>query len=302
MKLFSVIVANYNNGRYLDDLIQSVLNQTFTNWELLIADDASTDNSAEVVEKYLTDKRIKFIRHANNCGAGAAFRTAAEASTGDVIGMLGADDALVPEALKKMLEAHEKNGEAAMITSRALDCDGDLQPYGICDISGRQPEGVPLIREIHICNFVTFKRKYYNKTEGFSAIYRRGVDIDIYLKMEESGGGLAFVDEPLYLYRRHELGISQGTNGTRAYAYSLLAHVEAYKRRIRSGFTPNITAKEYKQKLFLYYQRSSYYSRIDGRHRESVVFLFKAARSNYLHFFSKNFWSGLFYNLVKVTV
>jgi len=70
--------------------------------------------------------------------------------------------------------------------------------------------------------------------------------------MEESGGSYSFIDEPLYLYRRHDGGISQGGNGNRAAVYSLLAHIEAYKRRMTNKFTPNITEQEYITNLFYF--------------------------------------------------
>lgn len=299
MVLFSIIVANFNNGRFLDDLIQSVQKQTYHNWELIIADDASTDNSENIVAKYLVDSRIQWLKHKVNKGAGAAFKTACDHSSGEIIGMLGADDGLVPEALAKMAVAHAELKQAAMITSMAYDCDADFKPVGICKISGKQPAGISFIREIHVCNFVTFKREYYEKTLGFEARYRRGVDVDIYLKMEESGGSIAFLEEPVYLYRRHDGGISQGGNGSRAYAFVLWTQEQAYKRRKKQHFEPNLTHREYQEKALECFQLMAYYARIDGKRLASLKHTLTCVLVKPAFLGHKSFWSSLFYNLIN---
>ncbi|MCE2834403.1 MAG: glycosyltransferase [Chitinophagaceae bacterium] len=69
--VFSVIVANYNNGRYLPDLVRSLQAQTLGDWELVIADDASTDDSESLIGPFLTDGRIRWVRHDINRGARA---------------------------------------------------------------------------------------------------------------------------------------------------------------------------------------------------------------------------------------
>ena len=72
---FSLIMANYNNDKYIAEAINSVLNQTFKDWELIIVDDCSTDNSLSVIESFLSDKRIKLIKHEQNKGYISALKT-----------------------------------------------------------------------------------------------------------------------------------------------------------------------------------------------------------------------------------
>lgn len=60
--LVSIIMPSYNTAQYIEKTIKSVLDQTYTNWELIIVDDCSTDNTDEVVKNYLTDKRIKYLK------------------------------------------------------------------------------------------------------------------------------------------------------------------------------------------------------------------------------------------------
>lgn len=102
----SVIISNYNYGQYLSTAISSVLAQTYQNFEIIIIDDGSTDNSREVI-KYLHEKssdKIKFIFQSNQ-GQGAAFNTAFEAVNGEVIAFLDADDIWLPNKLEQIVDA-----------------------------------------------------------------------------------------------------------------------------------------------------------------------------------------------------
>jgi glycosyltransferase involved in cell wall biosynthesis len=259
---FSIIVANYNNGRYLPDLVRSMQTQTISDWELVIADDASTDDSESFITPFLSDDRIVWVRHTENRGAAAAFRTAMDNSRAEVIGMLGADDALMPEALEKMLEAHRLHPDASMINSACLWCDDTLRVIEKYRHYRPLAPGEALIRHLCIGSFATFKRNSYLSTEGFDPDFRKALDHDIYLKLDEVGA-LYFVDEPLYLYRRNPQGISQDSNGMRAAQYSVKARLNAYERR-KGSAKENLTAKEADSLRETWYLREMLYARLQG--------------------------------------
>ena len=67
--LVSIIMPSYNTAKYISDSIDSVLRQTYTNWELIIVDDCSTDNTDDIVKEYLSDNRIKYLKNEKNSGA-----------------------------------------------------------------------------------------------------------------------------------------------------------------------------------------------------------------------------------------
>lgn len=102
-ELISIITPVYNSEKYIADTINSVLAQTYTNWEMLIADDCSSDNSAEIIKKY-TDSRIKYFRLETNSGAAIARNKALEKAKGNYIAFLDSDDAWKPEKLEKQLK------------------------------------------------------------------------------------------------------------------------------------------------------------------------------------------------------
>ncbi len=245
--IFSVIVANYNNGKYLLPLIESIQKQTFRAWELVIADDCSTDNSMEILAPYMAHSgvppsgvppnQIKVIRHEQNRGAATTFRTAMENSVGEFVALLGADDALTLDALQIMYDAHLQYPKASMVYSRYYDCDGELNIVGIGTLTKPIEEVKSIIHQICVANLVTFKRKFYDQTEGLNPYFKRALDQDLFLKLEEVGE-VVFVDKPLYYYRRHSAGISQEGNSEKARMFHIMAMYDAYKRRKKSGVPP----------------------------------------------------------------
>lgn len=116
--LVSIITPTYNCGRFIGETIESVQQQTYTNWEMIIVDDCSTDDTKSVVEKYLQqDKRIKYHCLAENSGAAVARTKAMELATGQYMAFLDSDDLWMPDKLEKQLEFMQKNNYAFTSTS-----------------------------------------------------------------------------------------------------------------------------------------------------------------------------------------
>ena len=106
----SIITPTYNCGDFIGETIQSVLKQTYQNWEMIIVDDASNDNTREIVEKYCEkDKRIKYYLLDQNSGAAVARTKAMELATGKYIAFLDSDDLWLPDKLEKQISFMEVN-------------------------------------------------------------------------------------------------------------------------------------------------------------------------------------------------
>ncbi|WP_340064189.1 glycosyltransferase family 2 protein [Ascidiimonas aurantiaca] len=119
--LVSVIMPAYNAGKFIKDSITSVRNQTYTNWELIITDDASTDTTANLVKDFcIKDPRIQLLQLPGNFGAGMARNKAIEHAQGDFIAFLDADDLWVPEKLEKQLLFMQKKNIQVSFTSYNL--------------------------------------------------------------------------------------------------------------------------------------------------------------------------------------
>lgn len=118
--LVSVLMANYNYERFLGEAIESVLNQTYQNLEMIVCDDGSTDNSREVVERYAQrDPRVRLIAQENG-GVASALNAAYAASKGEVVCLLDSDDTFLPQKVEEVVLAFHK-------FSRAGVCHHQLQ-------------------------------------------------------------------------------------------------------------------------------------------------------------------------------
>ena len=107
--LVSIIMPSYNTAKFISETIESVLAQTYTDWELIIVDDCSTDNTDEVVESFLPDNRIKYIKNEKNSGAAFSRNRALCEAKGKWIAFLDSDDVWLPEKLEKQIAFMEKN-------------------------------------------------------------------------------------------------------------------------------------------------------------------------------------------------
>ena len=253
--LFSVLVANYQNAEYLDAALESIVAQTSRNWEAVVVDDASTDESRHRLERWQHDRRFTVIFHSKRRGTGAAFRTAADAARGELMGMLGADDALASDAIERMVYAHAQHPSASLINSALVMCDENLHPSGMPNPYRALEPGETLIRECPVSSFATFKRAAYLRTGGFDDTLWRAVDHDIYFKLEEVGT-LAYVNAPIYLYRANPRGVSQGDNGMKAAQSAVIARAHAFQRR-KGTALPNLTNGEFRAMMSVFHRREA---------------------------------------------
>ena len=112
--MVSIVVPVYNAANYIEKTIEMVCRQTYKDWELILVDDASRDESAQVIENYIKNqgKRIRLIRKKVNQGAAEARNTGIDASSGRYIAFLDADDVWDPEKLEKQVAYMERTGAA----------------------------------------------------------------------------------------------------------------------------------------------------------------------------------------------
>lgn len=109
-ELVSIITPSYNTAKFIGKTIESVQNQTYCNWEMIIVDDCSFDNTDDVVAKYLIDERIRYIKNDKNSGAAVSRNRALREAKGKWIAFLDSDDLWMPEKLEKQISFMEKNG------------------------------------------------------------------------------------------------------------------------------------------------------------------------------------------------
>jgi len=230
---FSILIANYNNGKFFRSCYDSIIAQSCDNWEAVILDDASTDDSLEVIESIIgNDKRFKIFKNENNSGVGITKSKLIELATGEICGFVDPDDAITPNALISSIQIFKKQKDVVLTYSKYVKCDENLQQIDIPKNPLPVPNNDPYFFNcpVHIVHFVCFRKDIYETTEKINIEMKIAEDQDLYLKMYEKGK-VKFIDEANYLYRMHSGGISQNDNRPKSREYFSKVIFNAMQRR-----------------------------------------------------------------------
>ncbi len=198
----SIIVCTYNRAHHLNKGIDSVLNQTFTNWELLIVDDGSSDNTFEIVNSYL-DKynNIRYLKHQNKkqCYAKNA---GIQASFGRYITLLDSDDSYKPNHLESRLEYMKAHPEIDLIQGGFFSAEEIL----VADYY--QPSKLINLKECVLGPTFFGKRKVFFELEGFKHM-TYGEDTDLWERAEKIFKTHTIKEPETYIYTRAETSITK---------------------------------------------------------------------------------------------
>ena len=230
---FSVLVANYNNGEFFRDCYQSIVSQSYDNWEAIILDDKSTDNSLQIIRELIgDDSRFRIYENAENAGVGVIKAKLIELATGDICGFVDPDDAILPKAIENAVAVFRNNPKTVLTYSMLMKCDKDLQPVAPFQSAKQVANNNPYFFNcpIVINHFVCFRRDIYLQTEKINQELRISEDQDLYLKMYEKGN-VKFISDTNYLYRTHAGGISQNDNKKKSYELWGMVIWNAMQRR-----------------------------------------------------------------------
>jgi glycosyltransferase involved in cell wall biosynthesis len=211
MPAVSVVMPAYNVSCYIGDAIESVQRQTFTDWELLIVDDGSADDTLGVAARYRDRDGRSVLIHRTNGGISAARNEALARATGAVIAILDSDDVWLPEFLEKQLRILAQQPEIDVVTGNAWFMgsrrDGQLaRPYP--DLRPA-PDLLNLIADEQ-CVFImsVFRRRVYDTLGGFDVTMRSNEDYDYWLRAAAAGFRFHRNDEPLGRYRQRDDSLS----------------------------------------------------------------------------------------------
>jgi glycosyltransferase involved in cell wall biosynthesis len=207
----SVCIPTYNYAEYISFAVESVLNQTFQDFELIILDDCSSDGTQEVVQKYLTDERIIFEVNSVNLGLPGNWNRCIEKARGKYIKFILADDMFASsDALARMVSVLDSNPEISIVASARNIIDSQSQLVRIASEfkSDFTIDGEILIyyclREINNLigepTVVMFRRS--DGLRGFDSRYCQLVDMEMWLHLLEKGR-FAFINTPLASFRIH---------------------------------------------------------------------------------------------------
>lgn len=206
---FSILVAHYNNYNYFTECYDSILKQTYQEYEIVLVDDCSTDDSYQkIIELTKDNPKVKIFRNEENSGVGLTKKRCIDLASGEICGFVDPDDTLTENALQIIIENYTENN--IVVYSQFYECDAKLNPIKLFPHSRAIKNGNKLFFNVFFeaTHFFTFKREAYYKTSGINDKLTSAVDQDLYLKLYEIGN-FKFVKAPLYYYRIHEKGVSQ---------------------------------------------------------------------------------------------
>lgn len=228
-ELVSVIMPSYNTAEYIKETIQSVLAQTYDNWELIIVDDCSTDNTDEVVADFLSDTRIRYIKNDINSGAALSRNRALREANGKWIAFLDSDDLWEPQKLEKQIAFMKDNDYAFSYTDYMIRLNGEWLPYIY-----NGPDKVTRRKMYDYCYFSTITVMYDRDVIGLIQIedLRKNNDYAMWLQAIEKSNCYRF-PECLSYYIKHEGSVSSGSK------FKLIKwHYILYKKGLhKSSFT-----------------------------------------------------------------
>lgn len=283
--MISIIMPVYNSEKYVSDAIESVCNQSYKNWELLIVNDGSTDHSSKIIDDYAKkDSRIK-VFHRSNEGVSMARNYALDKCNGNYITFIDSDDVYHPERLKKMMQIFVQNPDCDIVFSRHKEFRGEL---GAGDTRGT---GSVKINNGNILQkIISDSRKHFvwnsmikseiAKKERFAPIrfaedfcYIR--DCAFYCKK------VAAMDDVLYFYRRDNENAMTSHFFSEKYILDYMKLVEniydfCKEHKLEDEFYKKMVAHEYAQNSMRIRKSGSYSKFVacmnDKKFREGMKF------------------------------
>lgn len=245
--LVSVVVPNYCHGKYLSQRLDSILAQTFQNFELIILDDASTDNglSYSIIEKYRGNSHVSKIIY-NDLNSGSTFvqwQRGIQIAQGDFVWIAESDDYCAPTFLEDVMACYERFPHSVVVTSRSISVDeNNDELFPRSNYSGMETcyDGISFIREKLLCsNFYV--------TNASSVVFRKNVALSLphsYMNYKAAGdrlfwilmaerGMITIIDRPLNYFRQHQNKVSlrrefDGTQCRENYAICQYMHSKGY--------------------------------------------------------------------------
>lgn len=250
--LISVLMPAYNAGQFIGTAINSILNQTEQNFELVIINDGSTDSTAQIINQF-NDKRIRYV--ANNKNEGIVFtlnKGIAEARS-EFIARQDADDVSMPTRFEKQLLYMQANSDCALLgTARArMNEHGTLHTYASSPKVIANPTLIDLAaRNIFVHGSVMMRANALQKIDGYNSTFQHCEDYELWMRFLVNGYQAAILPERLYALREHRGQISHENKTTQTLMTMLV-------RDLHTNKITQAQVQKYAKDVNLYYPKIS---------------------------------------------
>lgn len=220
--LVSVVIATYNMGQYIGQAVESVLNQSWTNLEIIVVDDGSTDNTPDVMQRFLENEKVVYIKNENQ-GQPKAKNCGIKNAKGEFIAFCDADDLWEPNKLEVQMPLFS-TPKIGIVYSEISNINPNNERFFRPSNEKRYAGNV--IDKMLLENFVPFgtsviRRACVEKNGMFDEQFRMGIDWDLWLRYAMDWE-FAFTSEPTYIYRIWEGQMSNNYRGRYKHAHLIL--------------------------------------------------------------------------------
>ena len=258
MKL-SVLLSVYNGEKFLKECIDSIISQTYENWELIVVNDGSTDKTEQIIDDY-RDPRIIKINQVNK-GLAFSLNRAADAAQGDILVRQDADDISKPNRFAVIAETFVHSDECSLVASNAMIVDEDGENLYERKIVKNKVDAIDKILTLEnpfVHGSLAFKVSKFKQCKGYDVSYPTSQDFDFIIRMI-SISELIVINEPLYKLRLHPESI------TSRKSWRQIIYLNRFIRTIKEFLVLDVS---FKNKFRFFFSRIIifiYFSKINSR-------------------------------------
>jgi len=229
--LVSVMMPAYNCEKYVGEAIESIINQTYTNWELICVDDGSTDRTLEIMQEYAAKNPcIHVFANEENRGRPYTRNRILEVARGEILAIQDADDVSLPHRLEEGVKALEAEPDVAVAGSAWVEIDerGEMTGYvWTPPIEAQTVEGIPPGGRVSVYHGPLLMRaEAVAAVGGYDEFFALAQDYDLCLRMLSQGFVIRQIEEPWYMCREHDRRATRASRGLQQ-TYQVLARARA---------------------------------------------------------------------------
>lgn len=255
--LISVIMSVYNGERYLKESVRSILKQTFTNFEFIIIDDNSTDNSYKILRSF-NDNRIRIIRNNIRKGITKNLNTAIDIAEGEYIARQDADDISLPRRLELQLKFLKEKPDIALVGSAIFYIDDKGRIIGFRKVPSEPTFDLLLQKNLFIHGSVIIRRKFLDEIGRYNELFKYSQDYELWLRIAKRYK-VANIQQPLYALRIHK---NIFTKIKEQYLYTKLAqkiHADKTGHYANLGYLVRLRGINFITSYLVSHEKLSYY-------------------------------------------
>jgi glycosyltransferase involved in cell wall biosynthesis len=288
MRAISILLLAHQSAWCIDDAIQSVIGQSFQDWECLICDDASTDGTEEIVRPYLADRRFRYFRHETNVKQGANWGYAIDQSQSPLIATLHADDVWLPNTLETFVKTFDRNPECDLVSAGWIRVDRCLKPLqhqppvhkSLVHDRGEAVRQV-LLEHPPLPSASAFRKCLAEKAGSPSVEYGMLCDRDYFVRLAVHARHYAVVDDVVLKYRVHEGSVTTQYNRDHRLINELLDFESQLPRHLSSVPGGNQIAADFKTQIADFYFRCGLTMFLQGQSAEAKKIIDHALANNH---------------------